>query len=39
LAGRVMTSIQEHAARVNVSGGCKTADVEAFVTHDKTTIK
>jgi predicted dehydrogenase len=45
LAGRVMASIQEHAARVNVLGGGKTADVErvrqaagsdAFLSHDKT---
>jgi len=45
LAGRVMASIQEHAARVNVLGGRKTADVlgdrkaaglDAFATHDKT---
>jgi len=45
LAGRVMVSIQEHAARVNVLGGHKTAEAmgdrqaagpNAFATHDKT---
>jgi predicted dehydrogenase len=45
LAGRVMASIQEHAARVNLLGGRKTTDVmgarkaaglDVFATHDKT---
>jgi len=45
LAVRVMASIQEHAARVNLLGGrqsagamgdCKTAGLDVFATHDKT---
>jgi predicted dehydrogenase len=37
LASRVMASIQEHAARVNVLGGRDAADIVAFAVHDKTT--
>ena len=45
LAGRVMASIQEHAARVNLLGGRqsagamgdrKVAGLDVFATHDKT---
>jgi predicted dehydrogenase len=36
LADRVMASIQEHAARVNVLGGRKTADAGAFTAQDPT---
>jgi len=45
LAVRVMASIQEHAARVNLlggrqsagaMGGCKAAGLDVFATHDKT---
>jgi predicted dehydrogenase len=39
LASRVMASIQEHAARVNVSGGRGTAGEEAFASQDKTTTR
>src|SRR6202162_1762177 len=35
LASRVMASIQEHAARVNVLGGRKTAGLEAFAAREK----
>jgi hypothetical protein len=35
----VMASIQEHAERVNVTGGRNTADAEAFASHDKTTTR
>ena len=37
LAGRVMASIQEHAARVQISGARKMAGAEPFVAYDKTT--
>ncbi len=36
LASRVMASIQEHSARVNVLGGRKTADAEVFTAQAKT---
>jgi len=34
----VMASIQEHAARVNVTGSGRTA-AEEYAAHDKTTIR
>jgi predicted dehydrogenase len=37
LASRVMASIQEHATRVNVTGGRDAADTVAFASQDKTT--
>jgi predicted dehydrogenase len=37
LASRVMASIQEHAMRVNVTGGRKAAETVAFAAQDKTT--
>jgi predicted dehydrogenase len=37
LASRVMASIQEHAMRVNVTGGRDAADTVAFASQDKTT--
>jgi predicted dehydrogenase len=37
LASRVMASIQEHATRVNVTGGRGAADPVAFAAQDKTT--
>jgi predicted dehydrogenase len=39
LASRVMASIREHAARVNVQGGRGTAGEEAFASQDKTTTR
>jgi predicted dehydrogenase len=39
LASRVMASIREHAARVNVPGGRGTAGEEAFASQDKTTTR
>jgi predicted dehydrogenase len=37
LASRVMASIQEHAMRVNVTGGRDAAETVALAAHDKTT--